>query len=522
MPVLEPKISGTRDYVGEDTVALHSARDAIEATLQRYGYAAIDPPILERPSPFLNRSGEDIRRRMYIFPDPAGREVCLRPELTISACRAYLRQLRSSIDEAQVSPEREARLSYIGPAFRYESVSEGRYRQFYQAGAELIGAKRGEAADAEILAVALESLEAAGLKGASVEIGDLGILDAFINQLTIGERAKTRLRRLALRNRKEERFLSAAAAKETNDSESSAEFGELASLLARIGPQQAELLIKEVLALADVRHVGGRTPDEIVERLTSQTTQQPGSIPTEAMQGVLELLNIRADAPKAFALIRELFRKFGDAAAVDPILERCEERLKLFAAYRQAPTMLQFNVGLRRGIEYYTGFIFEIFARGSEQIGHLCGGGRYDNLLEALGANLSIPAVGFAIGLDRLLTALQKSETADSRELHVPQALVVAAGAVRHEDCIRVSALLRNAGWSVETETSGRRARSVLGYALKRGIPYLVFVGEEELKNKQVRIKRLNDRNDQLVALSALETYAKRENTSAARRGRKP
>lgn len=104
MQVLEPKISGTRDYVGEDTVALYKTRDAIEATLKRYGYAAIEPPILERSSPFLNRSGEDIRRRMYIFPDPVGREICLRPELTIPACRAFLRQLKSSNSGTHLIP----------------------------------------------------------------------------------------------------------------------------------------------------------------------------------------------------------------------------------------------------------------------------------------------------------------------------------------------------------------------------------------------------------------------------------
>ena len=156
-------------------------------------------------------------------------------------------------------------------------------------------------------------------------------------------------------------------------------------------------------------------------------------------------------------------------------------------------------------------FVFEIFAQGLMQIGHLCGGGRYDNLLEALGANLSVPAVGFAIGLDRLLVALQNSQVPASSVLLAPRALVVAAGSVRHEECIRISVALRNAGWSVETETSGRRARSALSYALKRKIPYVVFVGEDELKSGQVRIKRLNDRNDQLIALSALEAYAKGE-----------
>jgi ATP phosphoribosyltransferase regulatory subunit len=512
MQVIQPRISGTRDYIGADATALRAAREAVEATLRSYAYASIDPPILERSSPFLDRSGEDIRRRMYIFPDPGGREVCLRPELTIPACRAYLRQLQAPEDEAPLSPEREARLCYVGPAFRYESTGEGRYRQFYQAGAELIGAKLREAADAEILAVACDALEVAGLKETLIEIGDLGILNAFVDQLPIGERSKTRLRRLALRNRNEERFISAVSAKQAADPDETNEFSELALLLASVDLSKAELLIKEVLALADVRHVGGRSPEEIVERLASRATGQSAEpISPELIQGVLGLLSIRDDPATAFDRVREHFRKFG-VETVDPVLERCENRLRLFGAYRKDSAALLFNVGLRRGLEYYTGFVFEIFDQAQMQIGHLCGGGRYDGLLEALGANLSVPAVGFAIGLDRLLIALKKSRQAGSDPSQAPRALVVAAGAVRHEECIRISVALRNAGWSVETETSGRRARSILNYALKQKIPYVVFVGEDELKNGQVHIKRLDDRNDQLVPLSSLEAYVKGEN----------
>ena len=120
MQAPQPSISGTRDYAGDDAIALQTARDAIEATLCRYAYAPINPPILESPLPFLNRSGEDIRRHMYIFPDPGGSEVCLRPELTIPVCRAYLRQLQATGNAVGKSAEQEARLSYFGPAFSYE------------------------------------------------------------------------------------------------------------------------------------------------------------------------------------------------------------------------------------------------------------------------------------------------------------------------------------------------------------------------------------------------------------------
>ena len=504
----QPRISGTRDYAGEEAVALQVARDAIEATLRLYAYAAIDPPILESSSPFLNRSGEDIRRHMYIFPDPGGREVCLRPELTIPVCRAYLRQMQAA-EAGRSAAEREARLCYFGPAFRYEAATDGRYRQFYQAGAELIGARDREAADAEILAVALDALEAAGVSETAIEIGDVDIRNAFIDQLPVSERTKTRIRRIALRN--QSRLVAAltdparAGAVDTN------EFSELASMLASVEPAKAELLIREVFALADVRHVGERTPEEIVERLTSRTMQQAAEpISAELIDGVKALLNIRGKQASAFKAIRDHFRAFG-IPSIEPVLERSDTRLRYFNAYGRDPAAVEFNVGLMRGLEYYTGFLFEIYAKGQTKIGHVCGGGRYDNLLEGLGADTSIPAVGFGIGLDRLLLVLQNKEAHAADERRAPDALVVVAGKTRYEDCIRVGVALRQAGWSVEIDSSSRDERSALNHAASRNIAHVVFVDEAALKKDEVRVRRLDQRTDRSMALKSLMSYAKGE-----------
>jgi ATP phosphoribosyltransferase regulatory subunit len=510
MQAPQPRISGTRDYAGDDAVALQTARDAVEAALRRYAYATIDPPILESPLPFLNRSGEDIRRRMYIFPDPGGREVCLRPELTIPVCRAYLRQR-----QAAASPkgaEHEARLSYFGPAFTYESTSESRYRQFYQAGAEFIGALSREAADAEILAAALDCLNAAGVKEAAVEIGDVDIRNAFIDNLPISERSKARIRRITLRNQKDPR---AAAASAQETAEATNEFGTLASLLATVEPGQAERLIREVFALADVRHVGGRTPEEIIERLTSRTAQQTEPISAELIAGVMALLNIRAKPEAAFKAIRNHFKEFG-IAAVDPVLQRCEQRLGYFTAYNRKPASLQFNVGLRRGLEYYTGFMFEISAKDAPSIGHVCGGGRYDNLLEGLGAGAPIPAVGFGIGLDRLLLALAKEQATSSRATLAPRALVAALHTNGQEEAIRAASVLRDAGWSVELESSLRDEKSVLADAAKRKIAYVVFAGGEKSHKDEVRVRRLSERAEQSMTIASLPAYAKAEKADAA------
>ncbi len=514
MQAPEAKIPGTRDYVGAEAIAMRAARDAIEATLRSYAYAPIDAPVLESPSPFLNRSGEDIRRHMYIFPDPAGREVCLRPELTIPVCRAYLRQLQAAPKAKQTQPPHQARVCYFGPAFRYETSNDRGDRQFYQAGAELIGSGSPEAADAEILAVALDALAAAGVTETSVEMADVDIRNAFIDQLPIDERSKTRIWRSAMRNREQSPAVAATSAHDAVD-ESGNGFGELAALLASATPGKAARLIREVLALADVRHVGGRTAEEIVERLTSRSAQQTAQpISAELTQGVLQLFNIRGKPETAFAAIREHFRTFG-IGGIEPILQRCEKRLRYFEAYRQSPgaqnsVALKFNVGLRRGLEYYTGFLFEAYVKS----GPVCGGGRYDNLFEGLGSSVSIPAVGFAIGLDRLLPALREAYSRDAADRLTPQALVNGLGPRGYEQSMRVSAALRAAGWSVELDLSDSDERSCLAYAAKRKIRYVIFA--DAAKKSELRVRRTDKAADQTMSLAALVAHARRERADAS------
>jgi histidyl-tRNA synthetase len=218
---------------------------------------------------------------------------------------------------------------------------------------------------------------------------------------------------------------------------------------------------------------------------------------------VVALLNIRGAPEAAFKAIREHFRKFR-IGAIDAVLERCDERLRYVEVYRGGPVAVQFNVGLRRGLEYYTGFLFEIYAKDMRQIGHVCGGGRYDNLLEGLGAGEPIPAVGFGIGLDRLLLALQKTGARGSDEAPTADALVVAAGDTRHDQCIRAAVALRAAGWAVELDSSSRDEESAVRHAAQRRIPNVVLVSEVDLKKGQIRVRDLARREDRVLALSSL------------------
>src|SRR4051812_17985831 len=144
--------------------------DALIALFEREGYARLEPPLLQPAEVFVELSGEDIRRRMFVTQDAAGRELCLRPEYTIPVCRHHLAETVGAI----------GRYSYLGSVFRLRPNETG---EFLQAGVELIGRRDGPAADAEVLGIALEGLEVLGHGPVSVKLGDMGLLGALLDAL---------------------------------------------------------------------------------------------------------------------------------------------------------------------------------------------------------------------------------------------------------------------------------------------------------------------------------------------------
>ena len=498
MSVVELKLSGMREYVGSEACRLHALRATAEGVFRSYGYTPVDMPIVDRASAFLDKSGEDIRRRMYVFADPSGREVCLRPDLTIPTCNLYLRN--------RAAFSREARLSYSGPAFRYDPPAEGRFRQFLQAGVELIGAGRALEADAEILAIALQTVRTAGVDDAVLVLGDRVIIDTFVEGLTISERAKFKLHRLIRTKNALQALLAAPEAESLVQATSSSALGQL---LSALGSERARVLVGEVLALADVRHVGARTPEEIASRLIETAYEDEVSpISVEVLRGVIELLSIKGDPAIALQAVRLRAKDMG-IAGLGSILDNMTRRLELLDAFGQSPRRTVVDIGLSRGLAYYTGFIFEVISERRADLNHLCGGGRYDSLLETLGAANPTPAVGCAIGLERLVIALEDTMVAPSGR-HA-DAIVVGAGEVPDTLRISVATTLRKHGWDVEADASGRRPKNVLQDALKRSIPFVVFVGEDETKNASVRVRCLADRREDVVPIAELGSYVRQQ-----------
>jgi histidyl-tRNA synthetase len=502
MPRLESAhISGTLDYAGHQFAFLAYTHAKILQTFASFGYVQVELPILQRADVFLERSGEEIRRRIYAFNDPAGRELCLRPELTIPTCRFFLQTL--------YQPNVVSRLSYCGPVFRYESPGKGRYRQFFQAGVECLGATDAEAAEAEIVGLAVQCIRTVGIEQCSIKIGDLGLVHAFLDGLSIPERWRARLKRHFWRPRTFRRFLEQILAEQaelSEQSETSPSHRALLDVLSIVGPEQTRLAIEETLSLIDVRHIGGRSAEEIAARFVDQVSRQAEDpVSRDIVELVEEFLSLRDEPVRCLENIRN-FAHNADVT-LDPLLDKFNRRLHILEAYGVFPGDMVLDVAFRRGIAYYSGLVFELHSEILGEASQLCGGGRYDGLLRQLGASVDVPAVGFAFGVDRLLLALASQGQEHRGFRPTCQVMVAAAGNVDVALSARVAHTLRQGGWRVQLEVSDHRPRSVLRRALREGIPYIVFVGEEEAGRGCVRVRHMEEHQEVEVKLEQLPEF---------------
>jgi len=172
-------------YDAAQIAALDSQADAILKVFASHGYARQEPAVLQPADIFLERSGEEIRRRTFTLTDPAGNDLCMRPDLTIPICREHVARRGAY----------PVRLCYNGLAFRHQPAEPQRPTQFFQAGAELLGVEDRAAADIEMMTLAVEALRAAGLASFEVKIGDLGLFSTLVDALNVPVQWRGRLKR---------------------------------------------------------------------------------------------------------------------------------------------------------------------------------------------------------------------------------------------------------------------------------------------------------------------------------------
>jgi ATP phosphoribosyltransferase regulatory subunit len=358
--------------------------EALLLSFAQAGYVQSEPAILQPAEPFLDLSGEDIRKSLYLTTDATGEELCLRPDLTIPVARDYLASGRAG---------QPAGFCYLGPVFRYRG---GAPSEFLQAGIESFGRQDRAAADAEMLALGLEATTAFGLTDIEIRTGDVALFNALLDALDLFPVWRRRLikdfnRKISLEQDIEHLALAAGSARN--------EYEGVLAALAGSDRKAALALVTDLMSIAGATNVGGRSVSEIADRFLEQSTLKGGGLPREKRESIKRFLAISGDPDDALAQLRTLAAdaRLDLTAAIDQF----ESRIGFMAARGIDTARTRFSTSFGRGLDYYTGFEFELHSKGNG-VEPLVAGGRYDGLMTQLGASSPIPAVGFSIWIEAL------------------------------------------------------------------------------------------------------------------------
>ena len=360
--------------------------EMLVSTYERAGYGRVAPAILQPAEPFLDLSGEDIRKSIYLTSDAEGREYCLRPDFTIAVSRDYL---------ASPAAGAPANFCYLGPIFRQLENGPG---ELLQIGIESFGRRDTAAADAEILSLGLEATAQHGLARPDIRMGDVGLFSALVGALDLAPAWKRRLikdfnRKTSLAQDLDRLTLGAMNKRP--------EYQGVLAALAGSDPKAAHALVTDLLSIAGITAVGGRSVGEIADRFLEQAALgASASLPQETRILIERFLAIAGDPDEAAADLRALAAdaKVDIASALDLF----ESRAGFIAARGIEVSSIRFATAFSIGFDYYTGFEFRLHDPAGRVEQPLVAGGRYDDLLTRLGSKTPIPAVGLGAWVERL------------------------------------------------------------------------------------------------------------------------
>ena len=396
-------LKGFRDFLPQEARKRQYVIDILRSVFESYGFEPLETPALEYEEILLGKYGDEGDKLMYRFEDNGKRKVAMRYDQTVPLARViaqYQNELPMPFKRYQIQN-----------VWRAENTQKGRYREFLQCDADIVGTSS-PLADAEIIALAAKGLEELGLKDFKILINDRSVFDN-IPKSAISSIDK----------------------------------------LKKIGKDKvAEELVKKgiskVQAASILSSIEGKKPTERLNQIFSD----------------LEKLGVKK-------------------------------------------TLIEFSPTLARGLDYYTGLIFEIEIN-DYSAGSVCGGGRYDNLIGTF-ANKQIPAVGFAFGFDRLIEAMNQLNLFP-KDLQTTKVLVTVFNKDLLKNSISCTPALRSAGVSTELYLDeNAKMEKQLKYADQKGIPYVVIIGPNEASKNMVTVKNMITREQKTVSEDNLIKFLK-------------
>jgi histidyl-tRNA synthetase len=403
-------IRGFKDILPGEVEKWQYVESEARRVFSLFGFLELRIPILEKTELFARSIGEAtdiVGKEMYTFPDRDGDSLTLRPEATSSIMRAYL-------EHGLNVKEPVGKYYFIGPMFRYERPQKGRYRQFHQIDAEILGVQEPHA-DAEILVMLMRFLGGLALKNLNLQINSLG--DPACR-----------------------------------------------------GPYR----------------------DEIQKFLHGKSESLCGDCQRRVETNPLRVFDCKKEECQA---------QLSDAPVVLDFL--CPDCRRHFGQVKDLLDELRLpyavNPRMVRGLDYYTRTAFEVVAGNLGAQNAVCGGGRYDGLAEEIGGP-SIPAIGFAIGFDRLVMLLPE----EKNFLRYADVFLAALGEEAQRKGFTLAQEWRDAGLWVEIDYEGKSLKSQMRKADRLKTPWVVILGEEELKKKKVVLRDMATKAQEEVPIEEI------------------
>ena len=390
-------VKGTRDLLPPDTSLWQRVEAEAHRVFAAYHYGEIRTPILEETALFARGVGAEtdiVMKEMYTFRDRDEESLTLRPEATASVVRAYIEH--SLYNQGGIQ-----KLYYIGPMFRRERPQKGRYRQFYQIGAEVLGSQN-PLVDVEVIEMLVLFLERVGIREYQLLVNSVGCPTCRAAYLEV--------------------------------------------------LRQALQDVKATMC-ADCQRRADTNPLRVLD------------CKVEADQPIIEKL------PKI----------------IDHLDPECRQHFERVTSELQARGLVyQITPRLVRGLDYYTRTTFEITSGALGAQNAVVGGGRYDGLSEMLGGPPT-PGIGFSIGQDRLILAVQAAAVLQPG--NPLAAYVVWMGEATLAPASRLVRELRAQGLSVEIDYDPMKIKKAMGVANKLQARFAIIIGEGELASGKYQVK---------------------------------
>jgi len=432
---------GTRDFLPQVMLRRERIFDTIRGVFRKYGYAPIETPSMETLDVLTGKYGEEGDRLIFkilnsgnyfhkrdkqiVFPEDMEKgeshfsrkisEKALRYDLTVPFARFV------------VQHQNELTLPFkryqIQPVWRADRPQKGRYREFYQCDADVVGSES-LLFESEFVCIFDEVLTKLGLPGFSILLNNRKILTGYAE--VIG---------------------------------------------------QPDKFTTICIGIDKLDKIG-------VEGVRKELTSR--DVPEEAVDQLFELITFEGSNEDKLAFLKD---KLATSTVGMQGVAEMEEVLGTLKHFEIQRATVKFDLQLARGLDYYTGTIYEVKAH-DVKIGSICGGGRYADLTGVFGKP-GLPGVGISFGADRIYDVMEELDLFEDARPSATRVLIINFGEETYTTCLKALARLRSAGIAAELYPDNAKLKKQFGYADKQGIPYTLIIGTEEMQTGIYQLKNM-------------------------------